>query len=489
MWISIGFVAAVAAVVRLVPSIASGALFHRIEYDAGVMFAAALSLISGQAPYAEFVYLHPPGSILLFSPAAVVAAIIGEPGALALIRIGVAAVGVLNVVLIGALLRRFGLGPVVIGAGLYAVWPVVTFTERQVMLEPFLNALLLGTLLLVRSQQRAVLTWLAGMLLGLALSIKYWAIVDIGLVGLVVFARGGARTLWRFLGGAALAAGAVALAFFARDPSAMWQQTVTTQLLRPASDTGAAARVNMLSMFWTTPAVERLLPWQLWAVFAAGLLIIAALPLVGALRRRMNPREWTDPTWWGIIVWAHAGVLLFSGVFFDHYLAWLIAPLSLTTGAAAAALRGSRRHAVVAAASAMLVVAGLVQMRGGEAVPSRDALEAWAREGECVWGDAASLLAANALRRGLAGGCDFSVDLSGTGLMLYAREAERDDQTTWRAAIGAELRAQLEHSDRAILSLDHSAWPFDPATSEWFRRNFRSAGSTDGFELWIRRDL
>jgi hypothetical protein len=487
-WVAIGVAAAVAAVVRLAPSIASGALVNAIEYDGGVVFAAALSFLAGQAPYGDFIYLYPPGSIILFSPAALLAGAIGEPNALAVVRAGIAVVGVANVILIGALLRRRGVAHVVVGAGLYAVWPVVTFTERLVMLEPLMNLLLLGSLLLVSSRQRPTLIWLAGGLLGVALTIKYWAIVDIVLVGLVVVARGGGRAFWRYVAGVALAAGAIALPFFALDPSGMWQQTVTTQLTRPGS-TGVAERVNMLSAFWTTPSLDNVIPWQLWAVGAASLLMIAVLPLVGALRQKARPRDWTDPTWWGIIVWAHAGVMVASGVFYNHYAAWVIAPLCLTTGAAVSAFRGRRTQRIFAAtAAALLIVVAIPQLRPVEVVPDRHALQAWARDAECLWGDAATLVAADAVRRDLDAGCDVAVDVFGTGLVLFARDTGRGEKVIRSVALGSELREQLERSDRALLPPDPSAWPFDQATSDWFQREFRSFGITDGLELWVRNE-
>ena len=46
----------------------------------------------------------------------------------------------------------------------------------------------------------------------------------------------------------------------------MWIQTVATQLSRPSTGTTLDARLNMLSAFFGSPALDDAIPWVAWAV-------------------------------------------------------------------------------------------------------------------------------------------------------------------------------------------------------------------------------
>ena len=308
-----------AVAVRLSPLLLTRDLVNRIEYDGGVMLAGTIRLLAGQAPYADFIYLHPPGSLGLFAPAAMLAGELGEHGSLAVLRGAIIALGAGNTLLIGLLLRRFGTTAMAVGAGMYAVWPVVGLTERMVMLEPLLNFCLLAALILSRERTRIAGTWVAGVLLGLALSVKYWAAFDVVLIGVLLTARFGWRGLWRYLVAGAATVSVVVLPFFVRAPNEMWAQTVATQLSRPSTGVTLAARFNTLSAFFGTPSLDDAVPWVVWAAMWIGLVALAGVPMIGALRARRPPSEWLDPVWWGLIAVTHAVVLGASAVFYDHY--------------------------------------------------------------------------------------------------------------------------------------------------------------------------
>ena len=70
---------AVAFTARLLPVVRGGGLTGIIDYDDGVHFAAAIGLVHGQLPYRDFLLLHPPGIVLVLSPFAGLALVIGEP--------------------------------------------------------------------------------------------------------------------------------------------------------------------------------------------------------------------------------------------------------------------------------------------------------------------------------------------------------------------------------------------------------------------------
>lgn len=162
----------VSLAVRIVPLVSSGSLVRAQEYDGGAMFAATLNLLAGHSPYVDFVFLHPPGALLLFAPAGLLAPLIGEQESLAVVRVGVVLAGAVNTLLIGLLLRRFGFGAVLVGAGMYAVWPVAASTERLVLLEPVLNLCLLAALTVLSDRTRQHAPWIAGVILAIALSVN-----------------------------------------------------------------------------------------------------------------------------------------------------------------------------------------------------------------------------------------------------------------------------------------------------------------------------
>lgn len=482
-WIAPAVLCLIAVGVRVIPLAGSGGLVNGLEYDGGVMLSATLHLLAGEMPFEDFIYLHPPGSLLLFAPIAMLAPSIGEQGALVLLRLALVIVGGVNTLLIGVLLRRFGLTAVVVGAGMYAVWPVVTSTERMVMLEPILNLCLLGALIAIRRSTRNGGAWVAGLLLGAALSVKYWAVIDVLIVGAVIVVRFGRSGLWRYLVGGLIGASVLALPFFLRAPIQMWQQTVVVQLTRPATDTTLADRINMLSAFFGAPELDRLLPWGAWAALWLGLLALAVLPIFDTLRSRRPPREWSEPVWWGLLALAHGVVLAASAVFYDHYATWLVAPVALTTGAATARVRRAAFRRAIAAASAVLTLAVLAPQFVARHHPGdHGALPSATAGYVCLWGSPEALIAANAAARGIAEGCDVYVDPFGANL-VDSRNASADQQSLSTAA-----RDQLGSAEAAVLPVNRSAWPFDSESARWFTRTFTFIGHFGDLGLWARVD-
>jgi alpha-1,2-mannosyltransferase len=478
-------IALVALTTRFLPYVLPGVLVTQREYDDGVMFAAALSMLSGQWPYQDFVYLHPPGSFLWLAPSALLAGVVDEATAFAVARVLAVATGVANTVLIGVLLRRFGTAAMVTGALLYAVWPVAVATEQVYLLEPVLNLLLLVALWSL-SRRALAMTWIAGIALGVALTVKYWAVVDIAVVAVIVAVRFGARGLVRFVAGAAGAAAVVALPFFVRAPAEMWQQSVMTQLSRPPAGTSLAARANRFSLFVDVPWLDALVPWLVWAALLVALLVIALLPLARALRARTPASVWPDAVWWGLLAVIHAVLIAASGVFYNHYATWVLAPLALSTGAAVAALSHRRvRRGLVAGIAAVALVAGLAGLTAVRPTSLRiDEVTAWSSTRECVWGDPTKLIQADTVQRNIARGCAFDVDPFGVGLVLVGPDAAGDavqdepvvHQHTWR---------QLERADGVVLGTEPA--PRAGGSPGRFAEEFAPAGSSDGVGMWSRR--
>lgn len=125
----------------------AGAWSGIVEYDDGVHLAAAHLLADGQLPYRDFVFVQPPGVLLVLQPFVAISHLFGEQDALVAMRLAFVLVGCLNVGLVWRLLREHGTTATVAGAAFYAVWFPTVSAERTALLEPLLNLALLGALL------------------------------------------------------------------------------------------------------------------------------------------------------------------------------------------------------------------------------------------------------------------------------------------------------------------------------------------------------
>lgn len=307
------------------------------------------------------------------------------------------------------------------------------------------------------------------------------------IVGALVSSRYGRRGLGRYGLAGAATVGALVVPFFLTSPPDMWHQTVVTQLSRPPSTLEIGTRVNMLSAFWNAPLFDDLIPWSAWAVLWTAVISLAVLPLVRAVRRRALPRDWDDEMWWAIIALSHSSVVWLARIFYDHYAAWMIAPLALTTGAAVSRLAGARARSTLAlVAVASLALIAIPQFATRAAMPDTSAARGWAMQLDCVWGTSDALLAVDAIQRNIAGRCDVDEDLYGVGLTL-ADEGETSDREADNVRLGDRIRTQLEQADGAIVSISSDHRPFSAATAKWFDDNFIRVGRMGDLGLWERQ--
>ncbi|WP_353829087.1 glycosyltransferase 87 family protein [Agromyces sp. SYSU T0242] len=478
-------IAAVAAILRAAPFAFPEAVLWIRENDDGVMYSGALALLRGAAPYADFDYVHPPGSLLLLAPFAALGSVTNEAVGLAGARLLTIAVGVANTVLIGMLLRRFGSGAIVIGAGAYAVWGTAVATERTYLLEPYLNLALLVALAAFAAGRRGAPVS-AGIAIGLAVVVKFWAILDVLVIGALAWSRSGRSGLLRYLAAGSAAAAAVALPFLVRDPGAMWRLTVSAQLGRRGNDVDLAERADVFSPYLSFPALRELIPTTASALGVALLLAVAAVPLVAAARARRTPRDWPDEAWWSVITLAHALAIGLSAMFFYHYAAWIMAPLALSLGAAVGRLRRRRlRVAAVAAASAVLALMAAGDLRSATPTPSASTIRAWATSHDCVAGMPSVLVAADHVGANLAGGCPMDVDPLSLGMTLpeAGNLTHRGliESTEWTD----RWWSYVEGADGAAITADQREW-FTPAQRERFEDEFRLDGVVGRIELWSR---
>lgn len=486
-------VAVVAVLVRLLPYLQPGALTEPREYDDAVAWTGARALAAGGMPYRDFVFLHPPGVLLAMLPFG-----LGSGGddavRLGVARLAVVALGAVNAVLVAYLLRRVGLAAMLVGGLGYAVWGAAAFAERTVLLEPGINLGLLLALVALQRRGRHAMTW-AGLALGAACAVKYWAVVDVAVVLAWVVARGRAQGTWRYLAGVVVGAGAVAGPFFLLAPTAMWQQTVSTQLGRPVAGVALAERGRSFSPLSGLDLPDSHASGWIWIAVLVVVLVAGLSPLAAAVVRRVRPSDWRDEWWWAVLATVHVAVLLVSASFYYHYAAWAAAPLTLVGGAAAGRLwrrvpafphRTAAVWAVVAVA--VLGVAAVAAPRAsglfGDPAPARAAVTEWATGRTCVWGSAKELVWADAASRNLEHGCGVFVD--GYGAYLADGAAESGDGLTANPEWASDVAVQLASADGAVLPADPDLWWLGGQQRAEFEHQFVLVDTVGDVGIWDR---
>jgi len=236
---ALALIAVAAWVLRFEPLTRGAAAFgYPIDYDEGVYFSASALFFQGHWPYRDFVFVHPPGGVWLWGPAALTGSWLGVDTGFTVARWLATLCGAASVVLAGRLaLRAWGPVAGLVAALVYASYPEAVQVERGPFLEPWLNLACLAAAnvwLEPPREGRAWRRWLvAGALFGVAISVKV-------LGGIWLFAAllsRSPRPSWRAHVGLVLAAGAtVALLvgpFVLNAPSEFFSQVFVFQSLRP----------------------------------------------------------------------------------------------------------------------------------------------------------------------------------------------------------------------------------------------------------------
>ena len=488
----------VALGIRLGPVIWSGTLRGVLQLqlllqeDDGVYFSGAQHLYAGDLPYRDFLFLHPPGMLVLLVPFAGLSDLLTDSWSLAAARLLFVAIGVANTLLVARLLRPFGVVAIVAGAGLYAVWSGSALVERTVLLEPLLNlSVLLVLWLFSRESLNLRRVGLAGALLGSAAAFKIWAGPEVLAVTAWLLLARGWRAAGAWLGGASAAFLLWAGPFFALAPSQMYHQVILDQLQRPAGGVGLALRLRHSVGLDGIPEIsERLPPW---AFVAAGGLVAAAI-LIAVWR--------ADPLvrLWALLLTVQAAELVRSPVFFPYYPAFIAPTLCLLVGfsvaRAAAALRVPLRRVAFASGFVLfaLLAISTVRMPVGQSFPNERASR-FASDHRCMWADnPLPLILADANLRQIEAGCELWVDPHGHVVDL-TRGSDEGKPVFLRAPTlapyQAGVRRQLRHSDAAlILSTERQpllaeAEGWDRRTERLFRDRFRPVGREGEYVFWV----
>ncbi|MBT9586195.1 hypothetical protein IV102_22835 [bacterium] len=270
-------------------------LSYPLDYDEGVYYSAAALWLKGCWPYRDFVFVHPPGILYALLPFGLCQPSLG----LLLARLAMTLVAAASIAMAATLSSRsFGPGAGYLTAFCYAIYPEAAASERRLLLEPLLNALILGMLLSTRGR--------AALWLGCALTVKAWA---------ALWLLAGWPRL-RFYSLAALGVAALACAPpWLEAPQAFWQQVVSFQLHRPAHDSDGLG-LRLLDIFDARHLVITglaVLGWWRWRgktlsevstqIARAWMLLILAMTLAPAHFFQYNTHLAVPECFWAGAAW------------------------------------------------------------------------------------------------------------------------------------------------------------------------------------------
>ncbi len=490
------------------------------EYDDGVYLGGAIHLISGQLPYHGFAFVQPPGMLLLMAPVAVIAKVSTATHAMAATRLLTVFASTACVPLVGYLVRYRGVFVTVVSCGILAVYPDDITTAHTLILEPWMNLLLLiGVCVAFRrgrltSPQR--LFW-AGVVIGFAGAVKYWAVLPalallvVCLVTPTPAAPVRRRRTWGYALGVVAGFAVPVLPFVAAGPGLYLRSTLLDQASRAGTEVPTSMRLAHItglidilngrgqitlhsgthSLFASGGVASTATASAGWAPFILAGVIAAVLALGYLWRpRRVSPLEWFALA---SCLSAVAAVLAYSA-FFYHYSDFVAPWLALSVGCAAGTLcrafsdrPGMRRSLIAVAAVLILGLAGfqareLSGLHTTSIYPDKAVIPA----GSCVVTDEASLtLAAN--RFSTQPSCPDVLDSLATTLV-------EDNGVSVQGGARASARAVAAwtwifgHAQYVWLSPDSDRRiPWTPGLEQWFARHYKRVDVHRGLGRVYRR--
>jgi alpha-1,2-mannosyltransferase len=482
---------AVAVAVRLIPLLVQHTLTGVLEYDDGVQFSAAAQLVAGHPPYRDFVFIQPPGVVLLLSPFTSLAHWTGDTAAMALARVVFITVAGANAALIAYLLRARGRAAALAGGLLYAVWQASVAAEHTLLLEPLLTFGVLTAMVLVEGPKRRTACVWAGVILGAATSVKVW----MGPVALVfvwlVYRRHGRRESLRFVLGYVAALILTCGPFLILAPRQFVRQVVIDQMERPGSGATIWERLQYLSGLMNHSQLDADLTVH-------GLAVLAIVGIAGIV-----VLAWPDP---GSRPWMAIGamelvLIMVAPSFSYHYVDFPAGSVCILAGMAVPQARrllagrgravGAVAVAAVAALVAVLALSSVTSPVGGRT--DQPALASFVAHQRCVWTPTASLsIALDVETRQIQRDCPYTTDPYGTVLDLSRGQADASNNAVavtgprlagWQAIV----RGQLSASSAIVADAATVEQGWSGATVALFHRLYVPVGQADGYTLYRRR--
>jgi hypothetical protein len=487
-----------------------GYLLGLTEYDDGSYFGSSIHLVGGILPYRDFIFVQPPGILLLMAPVALVAKVTGTAAGMAIGRVLTMLASAAGVVLVGLLVRHRGALAALIACGVLAVFPAAIAAAHTVLVEPWLVLFCLLGALAVFDRDRLTasgrrLAW-GGAAFGFAGAIEGWAVVPV-LVVLAISLPWVRRAL-TFAAGVAAAFLVAVLPFAVLAPGRFYQSLIVAQVGHRAAvlrvpvwgrlkDMAGLSHVNL-------PGQADLLVTQLHlrehSTIVFTVVILVLLTVGGLVAEIVVTRRPPPPLDGFALVTSVLIVILFllPTQFHYHFAAFLAPFLGLAIALPAARLLtpgwergkggGTGRPAggplawvATGLAAALLVAFTIFQVRAEGQLKAiipptgPESIAAFGRAippGSCVATDEVSLLILADRFVTHVPGCSPMVDGTGTDLAL-SRGGTPGTGAGRNPAVAAAWRQEFAHAQYAWLSAYSQrriAW--SPALRAYFDRHF-----------------
>jgi alpha-1,2-mannosyltransferase len=434
-----------ALVIRLFTLTRPGFLTSVNEYDDGVYLGAAIRLLQGALPYHNYAFVQPPGIILIAVPAAIVAKLTASSAAgMGVARVMTALASTACVPLAGNLVRYRGALVTLVTCGLLAVYPDDITAAHTLLLEPWMNlVVLIGVNAAFRRghlRKPVNLLW-AGVAIGAAGSIKYWAIAPavVLLACCLLVKPDRVRRVRAYIGGLVAGFAVFVVPFAASTPVTFLRSTLQYQATRTGTVVPLSLRLAHLtglidllndhggldlhpgstSMFASDSTAYTSSSSAGFLSFVIAAIIVAII----AVAYLWNPRRPSILDWFALATAALASIaMLYYSAFFYHYPAWAAPWAAITVGCAAGLLAGRHglQRRMVYAAGTVVVLIGLFEgyELGGVSVGTTAPISDHIPAGACVVSDEVSLMISADRFTSDKPGCPDVIDSLATTLVL-----------------------------------------------------------------------
>jgi len=463
--------AVVAAAVTLYQLSRPGSLFGATA-DIAVYLGGSIRLVHGALPYRDFVYVEPPGFVLLATPFAFLSELTGSRDALAVLRLCTPVVAVMSVVLAGCLVRHRGVAATSIACGVMALFPAELYALHSVLLEPVLDLCwLCGAALVFQGDSFATPRRLAlgGAVFGFAVSVKLSALIPIFVVLMLCLPQLRRRAI-PFAGGVVVGGAVPALPFLVAAPAALYRDVVTTQLGRIP----ATGRIPVPTRLGDITGASAFASGDAVAIAVAIALSVFVAAAFGLSRRRPTPLEWFALG----STFALAVAQLAPAQYYPHYAAVMAPFLAILLALALARLRGGHANALSLAIAAACVAALLINqvshLRGESTPDVAAAVDAVIPAGACAVSDAPRNLVTADRFVASAPGCTAMTDPAGT---ILALDASAEASSVWQAV--------FERVDYVVTDTPIRAWAVPAGASAYVANHFRLVRS-GGLLVYVR---
>lgn len=402
--------------------------------DVSVYLGAAVRLVHGATPYRDYVFVQPPGFVILAAPIGLLSDATGTRDALGVLRLLMPLLAAANVLLVGRLLRHRGPIAIVVACTVMACFPAELYAIRGPQLEPVVALFcLVGVALIFEGDGFSTRRRMAagGAALGVATAVKLSALIPIVMLLVVVMVaarRRGLAAVAGVVGGFAI----LTLPFAALAPGAFWRDTVATQVARVPASSRASVLTRLGEM---TGLSEIAAPAALVIGVSAGVVALVVVAFL-ASRRGPTPLEWFALTSTGGV----AAAQFAPAQYYPQYAALLAPFVSILLGLALSRVTESVSRRMAVRLVAALAGAALFITQGvfvhGESTPDFAAVvDAVVPSGACVLANAPVYLVTTDRFQSSVPGCTDMTEPAGTVLALPANSS--DAVHVWEQAFGS----------------------------------------------------